>query len=108
MPTLLFSHRIALIAQLLASRKIVGDLLLITLLSVVAAAATQPNIVLILADDMSWVGTSVNMDPDRPDSKSDYYQTPHLSNLHVKVCASLTPMPHTLIVHRPDLQSRRA
>ena len=81
MPTLLFSHRITLIAQLLASRKIVGDLSLITLLSVVAAAATQPNIVLILADDMSWVGTSVNMDPDRPDSKSDYYQTPALEQL---------------------------
>ncbi len=45
------------------------------------SAADQPNVVLILADDMSWVGTSVQMDPDRPDSRSDYHQTPALERL---------------------------
>ncbi len=53
------------------------------LASLVAAApcAAQPNVVLILADDMSWVGTSVLMDPDRPDSRSDYHSTPSLERL---------------------------
>ena len=45
------------------------------------SAAAQPNVVLILADDMSWVGTSVQMDPARPDSKSDYHHTPALERL---------------------------
>ena len=44
-------------------------------------ARAQPNVVLILADDMSWVGTSVLMDPGRPDSKSDYHSTPALERL---------------------------
>ena len=46
-----------------------------------APCAAQPNVVLILADDMSWVGTSVLMDPDRPDSRSDYHSTPSLERL---------------------------
>ena len=54
--------------------------LLAALLLAVSASA-QPNIVLILADDMSWVGTSVLMDPDRPDSRSDYHSTPSLERL---------------------------
>lgn len=44
-------------------------------------AGAQPNIVLILADDLSWVGTSVQMDPHRPDSRSDYHSTPALERL---------------------------
>ena len=44
-------------------------------------ARAQPNILLILADDMSWVGTSALMDPARPDSKSDYHSTPALERL---------------------------
>ena len=50
----------------------------------IAAAGTagaQPNIVLILADDLSWVGTSVQMDPERPESRSDYHRTPALERL---------------------------
>ena len=46
-----------------------------------APARAQPNVVLILADDMSWVGTSVLMDPSQPDSKSDYHSTPSLERL---------------------------
>ena len=46
------------------------------------AAQTQPpNIVLIVADDQSWNGTSVRMDPDVPESQSDYHQTPTLEAL---------------------------
>lgn len=44
-------------------------------------AQAQPNVVLILADDMSWVGTSVLMDPERQDSRSDYHSTPALETL---------------------------
>ncbi len=43
--------------------------------------ATAPNIVFILADDMGWTGTSVQMDPLIPGSKSDYYQTPRLEQM---------------------------
>ena len=42
---------------------------------------TTPNFVVIVADDMGWTGTSVQMDGRIPDSKSDYYQTPHLEQL---------------------------
>ncbi len=45
------------------------------------AAFAQPNVLLILADDMSWVGTSVAMDPDRPKSGSDFHYTPALERL---------------------------
>ena len=53
------------------------SLLLLASLPLLAA----PNVLLILADDMSWVGTSVQMNPDVPDSKSDYYETPNLERL---------------------------
>ena len=45
------------------------------------ADAAAPNFVLILSDDQSWNGTSVQMDPNVPNSKSDYYQTPRLEQL---------------------------
>ena len=40
-----------------------------------------PNIILILADDMGWTGSSVQMDPQIKDSKSDFYETPQLERL---------------------------
>jgi len=41
-----------------------------------------PNVVLILADDLGWTGTSVAMHPARPDdSRSDFYRTPNLERL---------------------------
>ncbi len=43
--------------------------------------ATAPNIVFILTDDQAWNGTSVQMDPSVPGSKSDFYQTPRLEQL---------------------------
>ena len=59
----------------------------VLLLSLTLACAPQgpppppPNVVLILADDLGWTGTSVQADPNNPDSKSDYYQTPNLERL---------------------------
>ncbi len=52
---------------------------LLLLFSLRALAA--PNVVLILADDMSWVGTSVQLNPEMGDSRSDYYETPNLERL---------------------------
>jgi arylsulfatase A-like enzyme len=46
-----------------------------------ALAQAPPNIVLILTDDQSWNGTSVQMHPNMPNSKSDFYQTPRLEQL---------------------------
>ncbi|RYD66352.1 MAG: hypothetical protein EOP83_05270 [Verrucomicrobiaceae bacterium] len=34
-----------------------------------------PNFVMVLADDQGWTGTSVPMDRNRADTKSDYYKT---------------------------------
>ena len=45
------------------------------------AADPPPNIVLILVDDQGWNGTSVQMDPSVPGSRSDFYQTPRLEEL---------------------------
>ena len=53
----------------------------IALLAGALQVRAQPNIVLILADDMSWVGTSVQMDPARANSRSDYHSTPALERL---------------------------
>ncbi|MCO6045881.1 sulfatase-like hydrolase/transferase [Aeoliella sp. ICT_H6.2] len=47
----------------------------------VQADDTPPNIIMILADDQSWNGTSVRMIPDDPRSASDFYQTPNLEAL---------------------------
>ncbi|HEY4417779.1 MAG TPA: sulfatase-like hydrolase/transferase, partial [Verrucomicrobiae bacterium] len=40
-----------------------------------------PNFVFILADDQGWTGLSVQMDTNRPNSKSDYYSTPTMEML---------------------------
>ena len=53
--------------------------LLTTIQSVVAA--DNPNIILVLADDLGWTDTSVRMMAERPDSRSEYYQTPALERL---------------------------
>ena len=43
--------------------------------------AKFPNFLVILTDDQSWVGTSLLMDPAKPETKSDYFQTPHMDAL---------------------------
>ena len=44
----------------------------------------NPNIIVILTDDQGWTGTSIQMQADRPDSKSDFYQTPNLERLSAR------------------------
>lgn len=41
----------------------------------------KPNIVFILVDDMAWPGTSVEVEQNLPESKSDFYQTPIIEKL---------------------------
>lgn len=40
-----------------------------------------PNFVVIFADDQGWTGTSVPMDRNNLQTKSDYYQTPNIETL---------------------------
>jgi arylsulfatase A-like enzyme len=56
--------------------------ILATLLLVSTTTLAQPpNIILILADDMGWTGTSSLMDEQIAESKSDFYQTPNIDQL---------------------------
>lgn len=41
----------------------------------------RPNFIFILADDMGWTSTSVAMDGKSPETRSDFYLTPHLEAL---------------------------
>ena len=60
-------------------------IVLLASLSVTQAKSNQtkgkPNIILFLTDDQGWTDTSVQMMEGRPDSKSNYYQTPQLERL---------------------------
>lgn len=40
-----------------------------------------PNIILIVTDDQGWTSVSYRADPDRPDSVSDYVETPHMARM---------------------------
>ena len=59
------------------------------LLPVAAFAAESPNFVVVMTDDQSWVGTSLQIDPSDPDSKSDYFRTPNIERL-AKIGMSFT------------------
>ena len=45
------------------------------------AVKAKPNIILVLTDDLGWTDTSLQMMPDRPETKSDFYQTPALAGM---------------------------
>ncbi len=40
-----------------------------------------PNFIMIFTDDQGWGTTSVQIDPDVPESKSDFFETPNLERL---------------------------
>ena len=44
-------------------------------------AADKPNFILILTDDQSWVGSSLQIIPGDPRTKSDYFQTPNIERM---------------------------
>jgi arylsulfatase A len=41
----------------------------------------SPNIIFILTDDQGWTSVSYRSDPDLPESKSDYIETPRLARM---------------------------
>lgn len=47
-----------------------------TLWNSVKGQDKSPNIIFILTDDQGWTSTSLMADPNIPESKSDYYETP--------------------------------
>ena len=51
------------------------------LASLASAASDAPNFILMYIDDLGWADTSVPMMDSEPESKSDFYQTPHLETL---------------------------
>lgn len=53
-------------------------LIFLSLICIQLAAQEKPNVILFLTDDQGWGGTSLQMLPDRQNSKSDYYLTPRL------------------------------
>ena len=58
----------------------VATLLLLVGLADVASAES-PNFIVILTDDQSWVGSSVQIKPDDLRTRSDYYLTPNMERL---------------------------
>ena len=45
------------------------------------AETSKPNIILIFSDDQGWADTSVQMHPDREDSRKGIYHTPNLERM---------------------------
>lgn len=71
-------------------------LILCACLASTATAVERPNIVLMIADDQSWSGTSVAMHPDVAASKSDVIYTPNLQRLAsqgMRFSAAYAPAP---------------
>ena len=52
-----------------------------TLATITAHAAGPPNFVVVYVDDLGWSETSVEMVKDREDTRSDYFQTPHIARI---------------------------
>ena len=64
------------------ARRINGGLVAIMLaFSTGAQAADKPNFVVILTDDQSWVGSSLQIIPDDDRTRSDYFRTPNIERL---------------------------
>ncbi|MGB0578621.1 MAG: sulfatase-like hydrolase/transferase [Limisphaerales bacterium] len=62
-----------------------------------AVGGSKPNFVVILTDDQSWVGTSLQIDSQDPRTKSDYYLTPSIERLAkegMKFTRGYSPAPY--------------
>lgn len=53
----------------------------ICLATTATLADDRPNIVLVLTDDQGWSQLSASMDPEVPEAKSDYLETPAMARL---------------------------
>ncbi|MGB1674745.1 MAG: sulfatase-like hydrolase/transferase, partial [Limisphaerales bacterium] len=89
--TYLPNHRNILSAKLVtyrALRKWMAGLFFalctFTGLEAAPAADHTPNFILVLTDDQSWVGTSLQMLEDHPETRSDFYRTPQVERLAAK------------------------
>lgn len=61
---------------------LVGGLIVSGALSLKAQdESLKPNFILILADDLGWSSTSMKMDDNVVESKSDYYDTPNIERM---------------------------
>lgn len=49
--------------------------------SFITQAADKPNFIVILTDDQSWVGSSLQIIPNDPRTRSDYFMTPHIERM---------------------------
>ena len=54
---------------------------LLTSCTVKGLATEPPNFVLVYVDDLGWAETSVQMIKGRADTRSYYYQTPHIERM---------------------------
>ena len=83
-----------------------------TLLATNASLAQErPNIALILSDDQGWYGLSVQMHPDLPNSRSDFFHTPRLEELAsqgMRFSDAYAPSPACSPTRTTIRQSRRA
>ena len=55
--------------------------LVTSLASLAYASSDAPNFILMYIDDLGWADTSVPMMDSESESRSDFYQTPHLEAL---------------------------
>ncbi|NLK42726.1 MAG: sulfatase [Planctomycetes bacterium] len=53
----------------------------VTVRQIPAQNPQTPNFIVILTDDQGWGTTSIQLDPDVPASKSDFFETPRLERL---------------------------
>ena len=63
----------------------------------VTANEDAPNFVVILSDDQSWVGSSVLMDPEDSETRSDYFRTPQMermSEMGMRFTQGYSPAPY--------------
>ena len=63
----------------------------------VTANEDAPNFVVILSDDQSWVGSSVLMDPEDSETRSDYFRTPQMermSEMGMRFTQGYAPAPY--------------
>lgn len=73
-------------------------------------ATNAPNFVVILTDDQSWVGTSLQIDPADDRTRSDYYRTPNLERLATmgtRFTAGYAPAPFCCPTRRSLLIGQR-
>ena len=56
-------------------------ILMVDAFSAASVAADKPNFVVILTDDQSWVGSSLQVIPGDARTRSDFFRTPHIERL---------------------------